>query len=152
MPALYGIALVLAVAAAGPANAAPAPGSSADAPAPAWAASITDIYIGREWNAGVMACARTEFSLRDGALVGHYWIGDNDPFEGELTGFVPAAGHSGVFTWTDRFGSGSFYVRFGDDGQTFYSIWGEAVPDPRRPGYGLRGADAKVPGCNSAIS
>ena len=114
--------------------------------------SVVDSYAGREWNAGVMACTRTEFSLRGGALVGHYWVGDKEPFEGELTGFVPAAGHSGLFTWTDRYGKGSFYVRFGEDGQSFYSLWGEAIPDPQRPGYGLRGPDARVPGCTDETS
>jgi hypothetical protein len=124
----------------------------ADAPAPAWAATITDSYVGREWNAGVMACARTEFSLRGSALVGHYWIGDKEPFEGDLTDFVPTDAHSGTFTWTDRYGEGAFYVRFAEDGLSFYSLWGEQVPDPNRPGYGLRGAEASVPGCNNATS
>ncbi len=126
--------------------------AAADAPAPDWAASITDSYVGREWNAGVMDCARFEFSLRGGALVGHYWIGDKEPFEGELTDFAPAGGHSGTFTWTDRYGEGVFYARFAEDGLSFYSLWGQQVPDPGRPGYGLRGPEASVPGCNSATS
>ncbi len=116
-------------------------------PAPGWATAITDTYVGRWWNAGVMACTRTEFTLRGGALVGHYWIGDTDPFEGELTHFVPATGHSGTFTWTDRYGVGVIYVRFAEDGQSYVSAWGEDTPDAGRPGYGLRGPEAKVPGC-----
>ena len=68
-------------------------------------------------NAGEMQCGRTEFSLRGGALVGHYWIDDAQPFEGELTGFVPDGGRSGTFTWTDRYGVGVMYVRFAGDGR-----------------------------------
>ena len=119
-------------------------------PAPAWAPAIADSYVGREWNGGHMDCARTEFALRDGVLTGHYWIGDSDPFEGDLTGFQPEDGQSGLFTWTDRYGQGVIYVRFAEDGQSFYSLWGETAPDPHRPGYGLRGPDARIPGCASA--
>jgi hypothetical protein len=121
-------------------------------PAPDWAASITDLYVGREWNAGVMACARTVFTLQGGALVGHYWIGDTEPFEGELDHFTPQDGNSGVFTWTDRYGQGALYVRFGADGQTFFSLWGDDPAHMSHPGYGLRGAGASVPGCGSATS
>jgi hypothetical protein len=121
-------------------------------PAPDWASTITDIYVGREWNAGVMACARTLFSLRNGALVGHYWIGDTDPFEGDLDDFVPGADQSGLFTWTDRYGRGTLYVRFSADGQTFFSLWGDDAVHVEHPGYGLRGAMANVPGCGSATS
>jgi hypothetical protein len=121
-------------------------------PAPGWAASVTDLYVGREWNAGVMACARTEFTLQGGALTGHYWIGDKDPFEGDLDDFVPGDGQSGVFTWTDRYGTGTLYVRFAEDGETFLSLWGEDAAHMTHPGYGLRGAMASVPGCNSATS
>jgi hypothetical protein len=127
--------------AAGPLQAALAPG---------WAAAVADTYVGREWNAGVMACARTLFTLRGGALVGHYWIGDTDPFEGDLDDFVPGADESGVFTWTDRYGQGSLYVRFGADGQTFFSLWGDDPAHMTHPGYGLRGATVSVPGCNSS--
>jgi hypothetical protein len=129
-----------------------AAGSVNAAPAPDWTASITDVYVGREWNAGEMACARTAFTLQGGALVGHYWIGDADPFEGDLDQFVPGAGHSGVFTWTDRYGQGSLYVRFGEDGQTFFSLWGDDPAHMNHAGYGLRGALANVPGCGGATS
>ena len=121
-------------------------------PVPDWAASVTDIYVGREWNAGVMDCARTEFTLQGGALVGHYWIGDKDPFEGDLKDFVPGPDHSGTFTWVDRYGEGPLYVRFGADSQNFFSLWGDSSAAITHPGYGLRGATASVPGCNSAAS
>jgi hypothetical protein len=127
-------------------------GAGRAAPAPDWASTITDIYVGREWNAGVMACARTVFSLSGGALVGHYWIGDTEPFEGDLGDFVPGADQSGVFTWTDRYGQGPLYVRFGADGQTFFSLWGDDPAHMTHPGFGLRGATASVPGCGSATS
>jgi hypothetical protein len=120
-------------------------------PAPDWAASLTDIYVGREWNGGVMACARTVFTLQNGTLTGHYWIGDGqDPFEGDLKDFVPGAGHTGTFTWVDRYGEGPIVVRFGEDGQTFFSLWGDQPSTVTHPGYGLRGADATVPGCRNA--
>ena len=96
-----------------------------------------------------MQCERTEFSVRNGALVGHYWVDDADPFEGELTGFVGDGGHSGTFTWTDRFGTGVFYVRFADDAGSFWSLWGVDQPDPGKPGFGLRGDAASVPGCGA---
>lgn len=99
-----------------------------------------------------MACARTTFRLQGGALVGHYWVGDREPFEGDLTRFAPADGHSGTFTWTDRFGVGVLFVRFAEDGQSFTSAWGQDVPQVSRPGYGLRGPEAVVPGCNSPTS
>ncbi len=123
--------------------------AAAAAPAPDWAASVTGTYAGREWNAGEMQCERTEFSVRDGALVGHYWVDDADPFEGDLTNFVPDGGHSGIFTWTDRFGAGVMYVRFAGDGSSFWSMWGLTQPDTGKPGYGLRGDAAKVPGCGA---
>lgn len=124
--------------------------TQARAAAPDWAGTISDIFSGREWNAGEMMCARTLFSVRDGVLTGHYWIGDSEPFEGELTGFVAAAGHSGHFTWTDRFGAGVMFVRFSEDGQSFISFWGDEQPDTGRPGYGLR--NGSVPGCGGVGS
>jgi hypothetical protein len=124
-------------------------GAATAQPAPDWAGGVTDIYVGREWNAGVMDCARTEFTLQNGALVGHYWIGDKDPFEGDLKDFVPGAGHSGTFTWVDRYGEGPLYVRFGEDGLNFFSLWGDAPATMSHPGYGLRGANTNVPGCGT---
>lgn len=147
--ALLLAALALAGAAPG-ASPGAAPGALPGA-APDWAGDVVGAYAGREWNAGAMACARAEFSLRDGALAGHYWIGDADPFEGELTGFVPDGGRGGHFTWTDRDGSGMFYIRFAEDARSFWSLWGVEAPDPGKPGYGLR-APGAVPGCNSPTS
>jgi hypothetical protein len=119
------------------------------APAPDWAASVVGTYVGREWNAGEMQCERTDFSLRDGALVGHYWIDDAHPFEGELTSFVPDGGSSGTFIWTDRYGTGVRYIRFAGDRTSFWSMWGLEEPDTGKPGYGLRGEGASVPGCGA---
>jgi hypothetical protein len=119
------------------------------AAAPDWSASVAGLYVGRQWNAGQMQCERTEFSVRDGALVGHYWIDDAQPFEGELTGFVPDGGRSGTFTWTDRYGVGVMYVRFAGDGTSFWSMWGLNEPDTGKTGYGLRGEAAPVPGCGA---
>jgi hypothetical protein len=122
---------------------------AAAAPAPDWATSVTGTYVGREWNAGEMQCERTEFSVRDGALVGHYWIDDPQPFEGELTGFVSDGGRSGTFNWTDRYGTGVLYVRFAADGTSYWSMWGLEKPDIGKPGFGLRGDSAPVPGCGA---
>ena len=148
LPLLLGLALL----AAGPALA--WQGSPA-----AWVADVADMYVGREWNAGVMACARTQFSVQDGTLTGHYWIDDAEPFEGDLTGFTPDAdadlpsgGQGGLFTWTDRYGEGVLRIVFAADGQSFVSQWGTGPDDLQHPGFGRRGAEASVPGCNSATS
>ena len=120
------------------------------AAAPNWAESVTDTYLGREWNAGVMACSRTRFSVQGGALVGHYWVSDDEPFEGELTGFVAGPGQDGRFVWSDRYGQGLLEIRFAADGQSFTSLWGADAAEPNHPGYGVRGA--AVPGCDNATS
>ena len=118
------------------------------ATAPDWSNQVVGTYVGRITNSGQMQCEQLDFSLHDGALVGHYHVADKEPFDGELTNFKPDGAEGGWFTWTDRYGSGVRYIRFAHDFSSFYTIWGGALPDPRLRGYGLRGADAVVPGCS----
>ena len=81
--------------------------------------------------------------------MGHYWIDDPDPFEGELTGFVPDGETSGQFTWTDRYGTGVEVLDFATDRQSFAGAWGSSRPDPRQPVWGQRGG---VASCAKAVS
>ncbi len=115
----------------------PVAGSVADSPA--WVADVVGRYAGTVRNSGAMECHRTEFSVQDGHLVGHYWIDDTDPFEGTLTGFVPESGTSGHFTWTDRYGSGIELLVFSSDRRSFTGAWGADTVDPHNPVYGTRG-------------
>lgn len=115
-----------------------------------WQADVVGRYVGREWNAGVMACARTEFAMHGDRLVGHYWIDDAEPFEGDLTSFIPDGVHSGSFVWTDRYGRGALTIHFAEDGGSFSTLWGGALPDPAHPGFGLREPGAQVPGCTAS--
>ncbi len=130
---------VLLLAAGAPPDAAPGPSA-----APGWAAAVVGQYAGRVLNAGRMQCHRTVLSLQGGQLVGHYWIDDDTPFEGELTGFVPDAsgasggGHAGTFTWTDRFGTGHEYLAFAPDGSGFRGFWGGAQPLITNPVWAVR--------------
>jgi hypothetical protein len=124
------------------------------AAAPDWAASVAGDYGGRIRNEGRMECQRTQFTLQNGALVGHYRIEADEPFEGELTNFVPDrdtgdATRSGRFTWTDRWGTGVEYVRFAADGASFAAEWGDDTPLPFNTGWGVRGGTA---GCAAAVS
>lgn len=124
---------------------------------PNWADQVTGTYIGRDHNDGELQCERVVFSLSDGALVGHYWVGADDPFEGDLIDFVgePGAGpndtrRAGRFTWVDRYGRGVRVIRWAADSTSFFSLWGQNRPNPALTGFGLRGADAVVAGCNGA--
>ncbi len=128
---------------------APDPALAQPAPDPAWTASVVGFYAGSVRNEGRMECHRTVFSLRDGKLVGHYWIDSTDPFEGELTGFVPASEGGGRFTWTDRYGEGVEAVVFAADGGSFTGTWGDTEPEPGNPVWGVRGGTAA---CARAVS
>ena len=120
------------------------------APGPAWLAQAVGRFAGVVRNAGRLECHRTVFALQDGQLVGHYWIDGADPFEGSLTGFVPAAeAGAGTFTWTDRDGAGVEFVQFADDYASFRGAWGRAAPDLGNPVWGTRGI---VAGCDPAVS
>ena len=117
---------------------------------PAWLAEAAGRFAGVVRNAGRLECHRTMFALQDGQLVGHYWVDGADPFEGSLSGFVPAAeAGAGTFTWTDRDGTGVESVQFAGDYASFRGAWGRAAPDPGNPVWGTRGA---VAGCNPAVS
>ena len=87
--------------------------------------------------------------MKDGHLVGHYRIEDTEPFEGELTDFVPEAENAGTFTWTDRFGVGKEFVIFAVDHGSFSGAWGVQAVDPYNPVWGIRGGTA---GCAGAVS
>ncbi len=106
-------------------------------------------FAGIVRNAGKMECHYTVFALQGGHLVGHYRIEDTDPFEGELTDFVPGPEGSGTFTWTDRYGVGKEYVVFAPDHASFTGAWGDTVIDPRNRVFGTRGGTA---GCANAVS
>lgn len=118
------------------------------ADAPPWADQVVGLYIGRDHNVGELQCEQIEFSLRDGSLVARYRIEDDPPFEGELTYLGAEGDTGGRFLWSDRDGSGIRVIHFARDFATFWSAWGIVAPDARLTGYGLRGADAVVPGCS----
>ena len=116
---------------------------------PGWVADVVGHYAGKILNAGQTECHATDFTLKDGRLVGHYRIEDTDPFEGELTDFVPEAENAGPFTWTDRFGVGKEFVIFGIDHGSFSGAWGVQSINPSNPVWGLRGGTV---GCAGAVS
>lgn len=134
-------ALLIGLAAIQPAAAQPAE--------PGWVADVVGHYAGKILNAGQTECHATDFTLKDGHLVGHYRIEDTDPFEGELTDFVPEAENAGTFTWTDRFGVGKEFVIFGIDHGSFSGAWGVQWINPSNTVWGLRGGTA---GCAGAVS
>ncbi len=136
MPRAIGLAALLAILAG-------------SAHAQGWVERAVGDYVGRDHNVGQLQCETVTFSLRGGALVGHYRIEDDPPFEGDLTNFVPQGEGTGLFTWTDRDGTGVRFIRFAHDFSSFFSLWGRTAPDPHETGYGLRGPDAVVPGCTA---
>ena len=118
--------------------------------APSWTAGILGSYEGAVRNAGRMECHRTVFRLQDGRLQGHYWIDDPDPFEGELSQFVPDTdGVGGSFVWTDKFGAGTEHLMFDPDAGTFHGAWGALAPDSHNPVWGVRG---RIAACEHAVS
>ena len=125
------------------------PAAAQPAADPAWVADVVGHYAGKVRNAGQLQCHYTDFALQDGRLVGHYRIEDVEPFEGELTDFVPEAENAGTFTWTDRFGVGQEFVVFAVDHASFSGAWGALVVDPHNPVWGIRGG---VAGCAGAVS
>ncbi len=124
----------------------PAAAQPADAP---WMAEAVGHYAGKVRNAGQLQCHYTDFAVEGGHLVGHYRIEDAEPFEGELTDFVPEAENAGTFTWTDRYGTGKEFVVFAADHASFSGAWGVTVVDPHNPVWGVRGGTA---GCAGAVS
>ena len=116
---------------------------------PDWVNDVVGHYAGKIRNAGRIECHYTDFALKDGRLVGHYRIEDTDPFEGELTDFVPQAENAGTFTWTDRFGVGKEFVIFAIDHGSFSGAWGVQSIDPFNPVWGIRGG---IAGCAGAVS
>ena len=108
-------------------------------PSPGWVREVTGRYIGTVLNAGHLECHRTELSVQDGQLVGHYWIDDKQPFEGTLTGFVAESDTSGHFTWTDRYGSGIELLVFSADRVSFTGVWGSDRTDAHYPISAARG-------------
>ena len=139
------IGLTAVVAIPGQAQAQPEAGATD----PAWVAQMVGRFAGTVLNAGKMECHYTTFSLQDGHLVGHYRIQDDEPFEGELTNFVPGGEGRGTFTWTDRYGVGVEFVIFAADYSSFTGAWGNSSIDPRNPVFGTRGGTA---GCANAVS
>ena len=125
-----------------------APGAARAADA-AWVADVVGHYAGKIRNAGQIECHYTDFALQDGHLVGHYRIEDAEPFEGELTDFVPETENAGTFTWTDRYGVGREFVVFAIDHGSFSGAWGVQSIDPSNPVWGIRGG---IAGCAGAVS
>ena len=122
------------------------PNTAPGAPAlPAWVADVVGNYAGSVRNAGRMECHRTELTVQDGQLVGHYWIDDTDPLEGTLTGFVAESDSSGRFTWTDRYGSGVEFLAFSSDHTGFVGAWGTDQADPANPVWAARGTSCQAP-------
>ena len=124
-----------------------APGA-ARAADPAWVADVVGHYAGKIRNAGQIECHYTDFALQDGHLVGHYRIEDAEPFEGELTDFVPETENAGTFTWTDRYGVGREFVVFAHRPRQLHRRLGRAVHRVQ-PGWGIRGG---IAGCAGAVS
>ena len=119
------------------------------APDPAWVAEVVGAYGGTVRNEGATECQRTELTLQDGHLIGHYWIDAKDPLEGTMTDFVAESGTSGHFTWHDRYGSGIEVLVFAADRNGFVGLWGGDQVDPRNAVYGTRGGTAQ---CAHAVS
>jgi hypothetical protein len=122
--------------------------------APDWGGTVAGQYAGRIRNEGRMECQKTQFVLQSGELVGHYRIEADDPFEGDLTDFVPdppepGAAPSGTFTWSDKFGTGVEHVHWAPDGSVFWAEWGVDEPLPGNQGWGQRGGTSD---CLAAVS
>ena len=127
-----------------------AAGAAAQAPAdPPWVADVVGHYAGKIRNAGEIQCHITDFTLKDGHLVGHYHIEDAEPFDGDMTDFVPEAENAGTFTWRDRYGVGREFVVFSPDHTSFTGAWGLDAVDPHNTVWGMRSGTA---GCAGAVS
>ena len=126
------------------------PSPAVTAPSPAWVSEVVGHYAGLVLNAGRMECHRTDLTLQDGRLVGHYWIEDADPFEGTLSDFVPESDTGGSFTWTDRYGSGSERLVFDVEHDSFSGAWGADRPTMSNPIRATRGTSCRPPAISRA--
>jgi hypothetical protein len=96
---------------------------------PDWLQDVLGPYVGPVLNDGVRQTLATEFNLDEqGHLVGHYHVADDPPFDGELSDFRNDGDHSGLFTWTDRYGHGVVHVHFLPAEGRFVGEWGNTVP------------------------
>ena len=95
-----------------------------------WKKSVVGTYKGTVNSGGEPYPIVTTFEInKKGELVGKYEVEDSgEKYPGKLTGFETKGERTGVFTWEDQKGTGSFVIIFYPISKGFKGYWSEEDP------------------------